>query len=67
VKVLLLAMGCFLSWFNSAAKIGDFPAFFCLCPLILSYSSNFQPDVVFGISGKIADICKPLEPEVLLK
>jgi hypothetical protein len=57
----------FLSWFNSVAKVGLFPAFFCLCKLILFYPSNFQPNEVFGISGKIADICRPLEPEVLLK
>jgi hypothetical protein len=50
-----------------AAKIGVFPAFPCSLLEILSYSFNFQINEFFGISGKFADLCRLLRPEVLLK
>jgi hypothetical protein len=56
-----------LSWFNLAAKIGVFPAFPCLLSEFLCYTFNFQRDEFFGISGKFADLCRLLRPEVLLK
>jgi hypothetical protein len=50
-----------------AAIIGVFAAYFCLLSDYLSYSINFQLNVFFGISGKFADLCRLLRPEVLLK